>query len=255
MRFPSLQFGARPGWRQVLVSLLVAGLGLWSAQALKQVDQDLRILYTDYTLAATDLAHVLADVMRYRNVILRALEAPTKKDFERITASLPQQRARIEAAVDRYEKAGLPTSRSGAEETKALQELRDSLKDYFDAASRTIYLLNQIWRARTPEAAAGLRHQAELQAADNAGPKLVQVSLAMDRLQERVAIIAKDMRDEGTATIRLTSLALTAGSFLLAFFSLLFGIPPARGDSSVELSSQQGGRVPSERALDLSRIK
>ena len=72
-----------PGWRQVLISLLVAGLGWFAAQALQQVDRDLRILYTEYTVAATDLAHVLADVMRYRTTIIRALEMAQSKRVQR----------------------------------------------------------------------------------------------------------------------------------------------------------------------------
>ena len=45
-------------------------------------------MYTEYTLGAADLAHISADVMRYRNTIIRALEAGSRKDFERITESL-----------------------------------------------------------------------------------------------------------------------------------------------------------------------
>jgi hypothetical protein len=239
-----LRLPSRPGWRQLLISLLVAGLGLWSAQALKQVDQDLRILYTDYTLAATDLAHVLADVMRYRNTIIRALQAPSQKDFDRIAASLPQQRSRIESAVNQYEAAGLHISRDRLDEAQALKDLRDSLKDYFEAASRTVYLLNQVWKARTPAEASDLRHQAELQAADNAGAKLVQVSLAMDRLLDRVAVIAKDMRDGGAATIRLTSLTLTVGSFLLALVSLFLSIQPARARATAESETALEEAIP-----------
>ena len=59
-------------------------------------------MYAEYTLGATDLAHISADVMRHRNTILLALEADSQKDFERITESLPAQRARIQHAVDRY---------------------------------------------------------------------------------------------------------------------------------------------------------
>src|SRR5438046_7531697 len=91
----------RPAWTQILVSLLIAALGLMGARALSEVDQDLRIMYTEYTLGATDLAHISADVMRYRTIIVRSLEAPTQKDFERLTKSLPDQRARIQHAVDR----------------------------------------------------------------------------------------------------------------------------------------------------------
>ena len=85
----------RPSVSKVFISLLVVGLGLIGARALSEIDQDLRIMYTEYTLAATDLAHISADIIRYRTTVIRALEAATKKDFERITTSLPDQRARI----------------------------------------------------------------------------------------------------------------------------------------------------------------
>ena len=92
----------RPTWGHFLVSLSIASLGLLGTEALSQVDRDLRIMYTEYTLAATDLAHISADVIRYRTSVVRALEAPTQKEFEKITKSLPERHARIQHAVDRY---------------------------------------------------------------------------------------------------------------------------------------------------------
>jgi len=91
----------RPSLSQILISVLIIGLGFVGNRALSQVDQDLRIMYTEYTLAATDLAHISADIIRYRTTVIRALEAPSKKEFERITGSLPDQRARIQHAIDR----------------------------------------------------------------------------------------------------------------------------------------------------------
>lgn len=199
---------------------MIATLGLAGARELSQVDQDLRIMYTEYTLAATDLAHISADIIRYRTTIIRALEAPTKKDFDRITASLPDQRARIQHAIDRYAAASLRVSRSGRSEPEDLNAVRASLDAYFAAASQTIALLVQVWTAKSPQEAAELRSKAEIHAADNSGPKLIQVSLALDRLLETVADVAKDMRDEGTRTLRMTSTALTVGSVLLALLNL-----------------------------------
>jgi hypothetical protein len=210
----------RPFRTRLLLSVLIMALGLLGARALSQVDQDLRIMYTEYTLAAADLAHISGDVIRYRTTIVRSLEAPTKKDFERITASLPDQRARIQHAVDRYAAASLRVSRSGRSEPQDLEAVLKSLDAYFSAASRTIEMLVQLWVANSPEAAAELRSKAELHAADNAGPKLIQVSLALDRLLETVADVAKDMRDEGSRTIRQTSAALIAGSLLIALLNL-----------------------------------
>ena len=233
----------RPAWGQVLISVLIAGLGLMVAQALSQIDRDLRIMYTEYTLAATDLAHISADIIRYRTTVIRALEAPTKKDFERITASLPEQRARIQHAIDRYAAASLRVSRSGRSEPEDLQAVRESLDAYFAAASRTNSLLVQLWLAKSPQEAAQLRSQAEHHAADNSGPKLIQVSLALDRLLETVADVAKDMREEGTRVIRATSAALTIGSVLIAFLNLLVKLP-TESSGAPPSSSLQPARRP-----------
>lgn len=226
----------RPTWPQILVSLLIAGLGLMGARALSEVDQDLRLMYTEYTLAAVDLAHISADVIRYRTTIVRALKAPSKKEFERITAALPDQRARIQYAVDRYASASLRVSRSGRSEPEDIEAMRESLDAYFAAASRTIHLLSQVWIAGAPQEAAALRSDAELHAADNAGPKLIQVSLALDHLLETVADVAKDMRDEGTRTIRTASAALIVGSLLIALLNLFVKLPPVSSRSRTDAS-------------------
>lgn len=215
-------------WGQIVVSIMIAGLGLLGANALSQVDEDLRIMYSEYTLAAADIAHISADVIRYRVTIKRALEATSKGDFESITASLPDQRSRIQSSIDRYAAASLRVSRSGRSEPQDIKAVRESLDGYFAAASKTINLLVQAWIARSPREAADLRDQAELHAGDNAGPKLIQVSLALDRLLETVADVAKDMRDEGTVTISRTSKGLIVGSLVIAFLNLF-----ARRGSSV----------------------
>ncbi|MEP6888594.1 MAG: MCP four helix bundle domain-containing protein [Nitrospirales bacterium] len=227
----------RPSLSQILISVLIVGLGFIGNRALSEIDQDLRIMYTEYTLGATDLAHISADIIRYRTTVIRALEAPSKKEFERITGSLPDQRARIQHAIDRYAAASLRVSRSGRSEPQDLEAVRQSLDAYIAAANRTINLLVQLWGAGSPEEAANLRNKAELQAADNAGPKLIQVSLALDRLLETVAEVAKDMRDEGTKTIRTTSATLLIGSLLIAFLNLVLGRP------STDASSDSGRPV------------
>lgn len=240
----------RPSAGQLAVSLLIVMLGWLGAQALSKVDEDLRIMYTEYTLGATDLAHISADTMRYRNTIIRALEAKTKKDFERITVSLPEQRARIQHALDRYAAASLRVSRSGRSEPQDLQAVRDSLDAYFSAASQTISLLTQEWTARTPQEAETFRIKAELASADNAGPKVIQFSIALDRLLETVADVAKDMRDEGTQTIRQTSTLLLIGSLTLAVLTLLLRRPHAQ--QAPASRSAEGPAAPKEESPSLA---
>jgi hypothetical protein len=211
----------KPTFPQLLISIMIAALGWYSGQALSHIDQDLRIMYTEYTLGAADLAHISADVMRYRNTIIRALEADDRKEFERITESLPTQRARIQHAVDRYAAAGLRVSRSGRSEPEDIEAVRRSLDQYFSAASTTIQLLTQEWNMTSMSDRESLRRKAEEHASDNAGPKMIQVSLALDRLLDTVADVAKDMRDEGTKSIQYSSTLLVGGSFFIAALNLL----------------------------------
>lgn len=218
----------KPSGTQILISLLIGALGWYGGQALSQIDQDLRIMYTEYTLGAADLAHISADVMRYRNTIIRALQADSKKEYERITESLPAQRARIQHAVDRYAAAGLRVSRSGRSEPEDIEAVRRSLDQYFSVASTTEQLLTQEWNATSAAEREALRRKAEEHASDNAGPKMIQVSLALDRLLDTVADVAKDMRDEGTKTIQFSSLFLVGGSFFIAFLNLYLGNRRAR---------------------------
>jgi hypothetical protein len=248
-----------PSTNQLIISLLIAGLGWISGQALSRIDQDLRIMYTEYTLGAADLAHISADVMRYRNTIIRSLEAENQKAFERTTESLPAQRARIQHAVDRYAAAGLRVSRSGRSEEKDIQAVRDSLDQYFSVASKTIDLLAQEWRAGTAAEAMELRRKAEIHAADNGGPKVMQVSLALDRLLETVSEVAKDMRDAGTKTIRNTSYWIVGGSFFIALLNLLLsrGSRPQAGPSSRPEETDRTGsplRVTNDRPNPALRI-
>jgi Four helix bundle sensory module for signal transduction len=215
-------------WPRILVSVLVLGLGVAGGQGLSQVDADLRVMYQEYTLAAVEIAHVSGEVLRYRATIVRALEAPTKADFDAITAPLPAQRASIQHAIDRYAAASLRVSRSGRSEPEDLQAVRESLEAYFSAASRTLSLLVELWNARSKQMSAELRRQAEHHAADNAGPKLIQLTVALDRLLDTVIDVALDMRDEGTKATDRSSLLLTVGSLFVALFNLLapFGESP-----------------------------
>jgi hypothetical protein len=109
--------------------------------------------------------------MRYRNTIIRALEADGQKDFERITESLPAQRTRIQYAVDRYAAAGLRVLRSGRSEPKDIEAVRRGLGQYFSVASTTVQLLTQEWTAVSLTEREALRLKAEEHAADNAGRK------------------------------------------------------------------------------------
>ena len=57
-----------------------------------------------------------------------------------------------------------------------------------------------------------------------------------------MAEVAKDMRDEGTKTIRETSAALIVGSLLIAFLNLFVRRPPATRDTASDSPSVEQDR-------------
>ena len=111
-------------WASVLISVLILISGWYGAQMLTRVDKDLRVMYAEYTLAATDLGHVNGELIRYRTSVVRAIEADTKEDFERIAASLPQKRARIEKAIQRFIEATNDSSNRKQMDARELAEVR-----------------------------------------------------------------------------------------------------------------------------------
>jgi hypothetical protein len=217
----------RPTLSQVLVSLLIALAGFLAAQTLTHVDRDLRILYTEYTLAAADLGHVAGDLIRYRSTILRALEAPTAAEAERIIASLPIQRTRILQAIDRYAAASRQAARGGPADAAALQALRAGVAAYFADADETIRLVRHRWAATRPEEAAAWQDRAEQHASAQAGVTLIQVSVALDQVLESVAQVARALYEDGARTTRRSSLLLVGGS--LALIALVLFGPRAAG--------------------------
>jgi hypothetical protein len=66
---------------------------------------------------------------------------------------------------------------------------------------------------------------------------MIQVSLALDRLLDTVADVAKDMRDEGTKAIQSTSVMLVGGSFFIAVLNLFLTRPRSPG-------GREAGRSP-----------
>ena len=115
-------------------------------------------------------------------------------------------------------------------------------------ASQTTDLLSQEWRAGSAAEAAELRRKAEIHAADNGGPKVMQVSLALDRLLETVAEVAKDMRDEGTKTILSTGYWIVGGSFFIALLNLVL-IRPTRVQERPSSRSEESPHPESPRSL------
>jgi len=111
-------------WVSVLISLLIVAGGWLGSQMLVRVDQDLRVIYAEYTLAATDLGHVNGELIRYRTSVIRAIESDAKEEFQRIVDSLPQKRARLNESIERFIEATNAASFGNRMDARQLAELK-----------------------------------------------------------------------------------------------------------------------------------
>lgn len=213
-------------WPSVLISLLIATSGPLASHTLNRVDQDLRAIYTEYTLAATDLGHVNGELIRYRTTVIRAIEANRKEVFARIAASLPQRWARINAAIERFVKAGreAPVGRGlNTREIPELKAVQEKLREYIVSSQHIIQLMERRWQTSARAEALELQHEAERQFANDSGHKFIDVTLNLDRLLEVVASIAGEVRRDADSKLRIETVVLVGGSFSLA--ALILCIP------------------------------
>lgn len=208
----------------LIISILIAVCGWLSAAWLSQVDRDLRVIYSENTLAATGLGHIYADLIRYRTTILRAIEADSERDFVRIRSSLPVIRARMEGAVDRYIQASNRTKTGKKGDPRELGELREAHEKlilYLAASDHTIEIMEQMWRSASPVERGRHRGEAERYAATVAGPKLIEATIALDELLTVVGQIAGEVRKEADDTLRVMTLTIMLASMTLASAVLL----------------------------------
>jgi len=203
--------------------MLIVASGLVCARTLTQVDQDLRAIYAEYTLAATDLGHVNGELIRYRTSVIRAIQADTQQDYERIADSLPQKGLRIDQAIERFVNASNDASLGRSMDARELTELKalqEKLEAFIVSSQHTIQLLEKRWRTSSRVEAQQLKVDAERNVAKDAGDKFIGVTLELDRLVEVVAAIAGEVKKEADSKLRVVTNVLLGASLALAALAL-----------------------------------
>lgn len=215
-----------------MISLLIAASGLLASRTLTRVDHDLGVFYAEYTTAVTDLGRVNGELIRYRTSVIRANEADTRQDYERIVASLPERRAHIDAAIERLVQASNDASLAGSTDARELTELkavREKLEAYIVSSKHTIQILEQRWRTSSRVEAQQLKSEAERHTAKDEGDKFIGLTLESDRLVEVVAGITGEVKKEADSTLRVATIVPVGVSLVLAALSL--AIPAGEGTS------------------------
>ena len=204
-----------PGTNQLIISILIAGLGWVSGQALSHIDQDLP--------SCTPSTHWVRRISRISPPMSSAIATRSfdrwrpKPEHLRTDHGIPAGAAGANPACS----GSIRRSRSARVEAdgakkKDIQAVRESLDQYFrgqqngrSAVSPQKGGRQDRWRKRRNSA------KKPKSMPPGGGPKVMQVSLALDRLLETVADVAKDMREAGTKTIYPRVIGSWAGASLL----------------------------------------
>jgi methyl-accepting chemotaxis protein len=206
-----------------LMGAIMCVLGGIAGQGLSATRESLRVVYEDYTVAATDLAHASTDLMRYRNNVIQATAAQDQETYTKFKNQQSDLKAKTLKSLEAYAATTLRVSTSGRDEAKDLQTLREAITAYFPAAELSMSLAGDIWQAQSKQAADVIREKAKANATQNAGPKLIATINALDQLLETVSAVAKDMNDEGRVAVANALLTLAVGTVAAIAIGLLLG--------------------------------
>ena len=182
-----------------LISGLTLTVGLLIIVGVLSLRENLRIVYEDYTIAGTNLAHVANNLTRHRNAMRNARLYAERGEFERFTDKADKLKADIQQPLSTYASTVLRVSRAGRNETHDLQEFRQWLDQYFSAAEQLLVFERE--RPDVVEKADQAAARTKTQAALNKqlDQKLDAALEALDELLVTVADVGKDMNEEGNS--------------------------------------------------------
>ena len=206
-----------------LVGVIMAVMGGVTGQSVTSIGEKLRVVYEDYTVAGTDLALVASNLNRTRANDFMALNASTKEEFEKIVKGDVEITESVKKPLEAYAATVLRISKAGRDETKDLQKFRDTYAVYVTATDFLYATLAQAWDAKTKQEMEALRAKASNIAIQNAGPKMEATIVALNELVATVKDVAKDMNDEGKATVAGALVTLAVGTIAGIVIGLLLG--------------------------------
>jgi methyl-accepting chemotaxis protein len=206
-----------------LISSLTLVVTLVTVTGVTSLREDLRIVYEDYTIAGTNLAHASNNLTRHRYLIRVAANANDLGEAEQHIEAAAKLRGEILNPIDAYALTTLRKSRSGRDETKELQQFRQRLEEYLSASDKMLAFARERWNRVDKSDPAGARAKAPDMLVRQTDQKLEGVLAALDELLVTVADVGKDMNEEGRATGDKAIWTLIGSMTLLALLGFFMG--------------------------------
>ncbi|WLD12698.1 methyl-accepting chemotaxis protein [Planctellipticum variicoloris] len=211
-----------------IVCVITGTMGSLGIHSLSSLRENLRIVYADYTVAATDVAKAGAALAQYRNLGVIASGAKDEAEHDRALREQMECAKTLSESMEAYAATTLRVSRAGRNESKDLDAFRAALKEYFAAAGEVGNTSRQAWGANTDEERVTLQNRARELSLTKSGPALDKALAALRELVATITDVAGDMNNDGQATATAGFWTLSAGTVTAIALSLLLGVMIAR---------------------------
>jgi len=210
------------------VCVIVGGMGWIGVRGTLSLKENLRIVYADYTVAASDLGKISGDILRCRQAVLSSLDARDPRQIADAEAKRAEFKHRIITSLDAYAATTLRVSATGRDEKKDLTAFRAAVDAYVGTADATMALLARAAEATDPAEAGTLREQARTLAFGDSAKQLDGAVDAYKELLATVTEVAKDMNDAGEATAAQSYWTMIGGTAFAVLTSIAVGYFLAR---------------------------
>lgn len=219
MKMRDFSIGVRIGGGFGLLVCVVTVMAVLGWIGVATVQDNMRTLYVDYTVASIELAQVRADLGGYRALMLEASQAPNKNEYDGTIAKLGPIRDRIDKALASYSATTLRVSKSGRNETEDLKKFKIALEDYFKNEAGIRSTLADAFALPDPDMQMQMRNLAGTSIRTDGAQKLNAASDKFDELLKTVGEVAKDLHEDGVSAAQSSKKVLLVGllvSLLLA---------------------------------------
>jgi methyl-accepting chemotaxis protein len=206
-----------------LISGLILVVGLLIIMGVLSLRDNLRIVYEDYTIAGTNLAHASNNLTRHRYAVRLAMSASNQASVNQRSEAASKLKEEILKPVNVYAATTLRTSRNGRNESRDLQEFRQKVEEYFAVSEQVLaFAQERIGRGEKAELA-GEHAKTSDTLIMQVDQKLEGALTALDELLLTVADVGKDMNEEGSATGEKAIWTLIASIAAVIVLGMLLG--------------------------------
>lgn len=256
-RFRDLKTVAKLMLGFAAVGVIIVAVGLVGVLGLQMVREQLRIVYENSTVALANLGTASSNLGLYHDALLTAGRATRQAEFEEAESLLPVLKNNTLVPLQTFAEGELGTSRSGRDEARDLQALREALDNYFSSAEGAMSAFHDSFSSSlTNDQQNMMRDLGSLALSVEVAQKYNSATQGVRELLATVQEVARDRNDIGQAVAANRTKIMIVGAVVAITLGLGIGYLLAnffsRGVTHIAQVAKQAaaGRLQARAQLD-----